>query len=522
MLATNLAVLYPTHSVVFHQFDQTGALTYNTPSTIATGTGARTIHIYNASIGGHNCNAWKGAKGDGAFNIPVSSTTGMLPPNGPDLTLVATGHNEGSNSYWWHGQFLGLTEDLARRHSGSMVVVSQNPTFTDATTSDTLQEQRREVYRKIATRRGYGWIDATQAWLDSGHCWDWTSDGTHPITVGSQFWADVVCKMFVWDQDAMPRSQPPTTLSAAGPNLLRNPTFQDGDDYWTLTGVTSAVDATRFETSSNTAAAPTSFTSTARRYTSLAGGNNFVSQRIPVERVRGRWVTLAVRQWVDSTVTDAAGAGVLQIQDSVSTLGTTANVGATNGKDGFRWDFFTKFIDPTATYCIAKIFTNSGDVTGAVVTVDRVIMVEGRWPHDVPQQALAKVDAWQSYTPTLSSNISLGNGTVVSTYRNDTKNGVVDFFARITFGSTTTITGAVATTVSLPVNILTSPSAVIALRAALAGATQYLGMAIAATNSAITVASIGTIGIRTNLTATSPFTWATGHTIEVNARYRTV
>jgi len=521
-LASNLAAMFPTHTVLFHAFDTTGPLSYLAPTTTSTGTGPRTIHVYNASIGGHNCNAFKGAKADGAFS-------GIQ----PDLTFLSMGHNEGVNSYWWHGQYLALTEELAQRHTGTIVSVSQNPTFVDPGTggtttdpltgvSDGLQEARREVYRRIAARRGYGFIDATQAWLDSGHCVDWTSDGTHPITVGSQFWANIVCGMFVWDQNSIPRTQTPSLFSHHGANLLRNSTFADGMDYWTLSSITNAVDTVNFEGSSNTATSPAAFTATSQKITSLAGGNNFISQRVPVERVKGKWVTLAVRQFVPSTPTDAAGAGVIQIQDSVSTLGTTQNVGVTNGKDGWRWDVFSKFIDPAATYCIAKIFVNSGDLAGANLTVDRVVMVEGLWPADVARRELLAVDAWQSYTPTLSSNISIGNGTIVSTYRNDIKNGTVDFFARITFGSTTTINGSVATTVSLPVNILTSPSAVIAVRATLKGAAYYLGLAIAATTSALTVASIGTAGIRADLTAAVPFTWATGHIIEVSARYRTV
>lgn len=495
-LATALGAKFPTHSVVIHQFNISGTLAYDAPTTIATGSGPRTIHIWNAAIGGHSTMSWKGAKGAAAFD-----------GRNPDLTLMSLGHNEGAVAVAdrWHQQMVSLTEDLTQRSDTAFIIISQNPQTESATPgapSIGEQEARREVYRNIAAHRGFGFIDVCQAFLDTGDPAAITVDGTHPNTTGYQLWADTVMQAFNGThKKGAPRPQQPSCFTVAGPTLIRNGTFESGLAHWKTSGATAVIDATHSEVS-------------AVKITNTGAGAGYLYQDLVASRVAGRWVTVAARMYVPAGTVDSAG--LVAIDDST---GSTTTTGHPHGKDGFRWDVVTRFIPAGATTPRVKIYASSVTSTDSV-WCDRVVLVEGRWP-----RGAFRADAggeWLTYTPALSSNITLGSGSIVATYRQDPLSKTVEMFARITLAADSTVNGSVATTVSLPVNVLSSPSAVIAARATLTDSgTPYLGIAYdAGTHDKLTVRSIGTAGIGTNLSGTSPFTWATGDVIEVAARYR--
>lgn len=122
--------------------------------------------------------------------------------------------------------------------------------------------------------------------------------------------------------------------------------------------------------------------------------------------------------------------------------------------------------------------------------------------------------AWVGYTPTLTG-ITLGNGTTSFTYVQQGK--TVHVRGRLTFGSTTAVTGAAS--ISLPVTA-TSVNFVPNLTAR-AGGVDYMMLPIATVNT-IGVNALGSAGAYTNRTTISnliPGTWTTNDYITFSATY---
>lgn len=119
-------------------------------------------------------------------------------------------------------------------------------------------------------------------------------------------------------------------------------------------------------------------------------------------------------------------------------------------------------------------------------------------------------DAWTAYTPSLT-NVTLGNGTLAGAYMQAGK--TVGFSIKLTFGSTTAITGAVS--FGLPVSATGSRTMSGGFimndsSGPFKGGFYYNSSAniIATRDDASAV-----------LSATSPFTWATGDEIVINGIY---
>lgn len=123
--------------------------------------------------------------------------------------------------------------------------------------------------------------------------------------------------------------------------------------------------------------------------------------------------------------------------------------------------------------------------------------------------------AWTTWSPTLT-NLTLGNGTLVSKYQRIGKN--ILFYFDLTLGSTSTV-GA-GPTFTWPVAGLTV-SAVRAMEVRLydtSAGLYYTGTTYAETTTAGSMAyrtgtSLSAIG------ATSPFTWATGDILHCHGTY---
>jgi hypothetical protein len=131
------------------------------------------------------------------------------------------------------------------------------------------------------------------------------------------------------------------------------------------------------------------------------------------------------------------------------------------------------------------------------------------------------VGAWTSWTPTISSGITIGNGTFACKYQQVGK--TVRCYFQVTFGSTTTM-GAAGVTFTLPVTA--------------AARTNYRthlgnGLATGSSNEYPTIlemssATTGVLYLSDNSTpygtiaafsSTLPFTWATGHVLSGSFEY---
>jgi len=122
--------------------------------------------------------------------------------------------------------------------------------------------------------------------------------------------------------------------------------------------------------------------------------------------------------------------------------------------------------------------------------------------------------AWAGYTPTLTG-ITLGNGSVSFTYVEQGK--TVHVRGRVTFGSTTSVTGAAS--ISLPKSAVSANF--VASLTARAGGTDYAMLPISTTTT-IGVNALGSSGTYTNrvtVSSTVPGTWTTNDYITFSATY---
>jgi hypothetical protein len=126
----------------------------------------------------------------------------------------------------------------------------------------------------------------------------------------------------------------------------------------------------------------------------------------------------------------------------------------------------------------------------------------------------ALFDPWTSFTST-TTNITLGNGTLTSAYRQFGKS--VDFRIKLTFGSTSAITGA--PTFTLPVSATaarTVNAPALMYDSSEATATAYkVGMSFNSTVNALLVRSDASAAI----SSTVPFTWATSDELVITGTY---
>ena len=127
--------------------------------------------------------------------------------------------------------------------------------------------------------------------------------------------------------------------------------------------------------------------------------------------------------------------------------------------------------------------------------------------------------AWNSYTPTLT-NITLGNGTLVGDYWRAGRN--IEFKVKLTFGTTTSVSGAM--TVGLPVAYADGTEADIfdALMFDASASGRYPGQTIAISTTTVAVSAINTAGtyaVHASTSSSVPFTWTTSDVLEVSGSY---
>lgn len=117
LLVNTVAPSWPTHTVKYRDWNTSS---YNSPTTIQTGSGARTIDFYNASVA--STNTYHPL--DQYFDTRVASLQ-------PHLVIVNHGHNEGTSSTNRDvvaASMINLCESItARCPTADLIIVGQNP-----------------------------------------------------------------------------------------------------------------------------------------------------------------------------------------------------------------------------------------------------------------------------------------------------------------------------------------------------------------------------------------------------------
>jgi hypothetical protein len=123
--------------------------------------------------------------------------------------------------------------------------------------------------------------------------------------------------------------------------------------------------------------------------------------------------------------------------------------------------------------------------------------------------------AWITWSPTVG-NISIGNGTTIARYQQT--GNTVNFSFRLTFGTTTTISGS--PNISMP--ITANSIAVFPVYLLDTGVAAYVASGYLPVGTTMYLDLIDTTSSRallTSFSSTSPFTWANGDLLSVSGSY---
>ena len=199
LFAQHLAATYPEKTVVLLAWN-VGTDSYDAATTIQTGTGARTVTVYNGSASGENT----------AYSQSYLAT--MLPAT-CDLVFINHGHNmTGTDNSIASNKFYALGRSILAWHSraASLVMIGQNPKSTADSAADD-QLTRSVKAAKVAARNGWGYLNVTQLFLDQPSWETLIADGTHPTEAGSILWADYIWGLFSNARTNYATPQAPTT-----------------------------------------------------------------------------------------------------------------------------------------------------------------------------------------------------------------------------------------------------------------------------------------------------------------------
>lgn len=385
MEAQALAARFPAYTVNYRLWNDTSR-TYDAAVTIQTGQGATppVLTYWNVSVSGFATFHFIGERFTQAFETLTEQ---------PDLIFVSHSHNmldvtTPNLRSSFRPNMLCLTEELTQIFpDAGLVVMSQNPTFVAG--REKWQNIKATELQSLAARRGYGFIDVHQAFVDTGIANQLVkTDLVHPTTSadapapnGSALWAAVVDSA-LHPQGAAPPS--PTQRSSyfmdSARSLIPNTEFAtwtapEVPDGWTLTNCLAEKDTVNFETGSF-----------GLKLTAVAAGASMAQfSATPASLgikglVSGKFVTVGLRVFVPATNT-TAGIGLMIRDQGGST--TQRRVDISSGTRGrFHWVYATKKIDAPGTNLTIQI---SPQWTGAfaatnTMTVDRIRAVEGDLP----------------------------------------------------------------------------------------------------------------------------------------------
>jgi hypothetical protein len=186
-LASWLGKTHPAYTVLYYLWND-GTQVYSAATTIQTGTGSKTLTVYNGSVPGMG------------YNYPFASTVpstrfNLMLPVAPTCVVISYGYNSATPDY--RKQQLELAAwVLSNFPNTEYVLTSQAPMATGAAgAADHLT--RQQDTRNVALQEGWGLIDVTQRFLDNGNYDTLISGDTiHPLPTGQDIWLDEVRRYF--------------------------------------------------------------------------------------------------------------------------------------------------------------------------------------------------------------------------------------------------------------------------------------------------------------------------------------
>lgn len=361
LTAVALAARYPALTVRYRLWNDGGAV-YDAPTTIAAGSGAGVLDIYNCSVAGKNTDY---------YLLPNFAT--MVPATAPDLVFISQGHNEspagGLNSQDFRERLLALAETVAAAVNADLILIAQNPQAVDQE-----QQARAVEVAQVASLRGYGFVNVYQAFMDTGNITPLLlGDGVHPSVTGSALWSAEVLKALVYTHGVNPRTRQRSSLLSPGEGLFANTDFAEFSGSlpgsWTGSNVTATKNLTTFES-------PNAYA--VRLVPTTAAAASMYQDCPYLPMVKGQWVTVAVRQFIPLGVPTTSGRINLQIIGGTGATSLTSR--ATGALGGWRWAVLSIFVPTDATTLRCRIYADTAATGTGDVTIDRVVFVRGILP----------------------------------------------------------------------------------------------------------------------------------------------
>lgn len=193
-----LAARFPAYTVVYRLWNDTNQ-NYDAAVTIQTGTGSRTLTIYNASTPGM------------AAGYSLTRIAAQIPV-APTAVIINYGHN--SPSATLRSDNFQLVRAVREKYPNAVLALTaQNPRgAADANYADALIRQQINI--DLAQSEGYGLINVFQTFLaNPTYATDWLQgDNLHPNVTGSQKWAAEVQKHLAADDTSVVPSGPRPAL----------------------------------------------------------------------------------------------------------------------------------------------------------------------------------------------------------------------------------------------------------------------------------------------------------------------
>ena len=359
LFAQWLATEYPTHSVSYRLWSTTS---YAAASALSTGSGANTIHIWNASVAGTAPIHHMGSN----FAAAITNTN-------PDLIVWSHGHNLLAQEGLARAEFVGPMDQVRLAlPSVPNAAVRQNPRRDDNNMAVTVADldALAEDYGDLTL------IDAYSLFVAQGKSSSLYSDNVHPNAAGIQLFLQAA--KAAWNGSRAGDSDAVTAafLASLGTNLLANADFSDPSYVggtptgWSVTGdavctlETTIVDAGK---------------SQSMKVASTASSSGLQQNISTPSALSNKQATIAVRMYVPAgqSIT-AAGVNLLRLTPVSSYTISRGN----SGVDGWRW--FVVTTRNLGAFAAFRVTLNTiAAATSSTVYIDRAILVEGESPRDV-------------------------------------------------------------------------------------------------------------------------------------------
>jgi lysophospholipase L1-like esterase len=354
LLAQQLGTLYPGYGVNYYLWNRRNPGWPATPWLIQEGApGTHVLNIWNMSVSGTR------------ENYGLTYAESVIVPKQPDLLLVSYGHNDGEDTVRFRWGVQSLVETVAAGSPRTeILLVAQNPE-----TGNTFQQAHAAELAQLASEEHLGLVDILGAFEATGNSSAYVKDGIHPTLGGSYLWMNTVLAALRSAADA---PDGPRQNSGARPvSLIRFGDFSrfvhGKPDAWILNNAKPTVDFQDAE-------APHRF---AVKLTAVNTTSASIYQPFPIEQVRGRWVTVAVRLFLPSQARSTT-VGMVGVPDSRTDVSMTTQRG--DGPRGrYFWDIVSRRIDPRAKAAGVIIYVDASPTqpSGSTILVQQVLAVLG-------------------------------------------------------------------------------------------------------------------------------------------------